>query len=56
MTSTGLDVGDGTLRRKSIGAIELQTPDGRRRTVQLEDLSEADQKLAAQFGYKPVCS
>jgi hypothetical protein len=55
-TTTGVEIGGEKLRRKSLGAIELQTPDGRRRTIQLEDLSEADQKLAAQFGYKPVGS
>lgn len=35
-------------------SIQYQDPNGRRRTVQLEDLSEADRALAAEFGYKPV--
>jgi hypothetical protein len=43
------------LRRRSHGVIELQDDKGRRRTVQLEELSEADRALAEKFGYKPVC-
>ncbi|KAI9689655.1 MAG: hypothetical protein M1820_010125 [Bogoriella megaspora] len=42
------------LRKRSVGAIELQDSSGRRNTVQLEDLSEADRALAEKFGYKPV--
>ncbi len=55
MAATGVDIGhDPSLRRKSVSAIEIQDQSGRRRTIQLEELSEADQKLAAEFGYKPV--
>jgi hypothetical protein len=45
---------ESTLRRRSIGTIELNGPDGRRRTVDLSELSDADRQLAEQFGYKPV--
>ncbi|KAF2431328.1 amino acid transporter [Tothia fuscella] len=41
-------------RQPSHGAIELQDDKGRRRTVQLDELSEADRVLAEKFGYKPV--
>jgi hypothetical protein len=42
------------LRHRSQGVIELQDDHGRRRTVQLDELSEADRILAEKFGYKPV--
>jgi hypothetical protein len=42
-------------RRKSHGTIEIQDEHGRRRTIQLDDLNEADRALAEKFGYKPVC-
>lgn len=45
---------DPTLRRQSVGQIEINGPDGRRRTVDLSELNEADRALAEQFGYKPV--
>lgn len=41
-------------RKKSVGLVEIKGPDGQRKTVKLEDLSEADAQLAAQFGYNPV--
>ncbi|KAK3669341.1 polyamine transporter tpo5 [Recurvomyces mirabilis] len=41
-------------RKSSVGAVEMQGPGGTVRTVQLEDMSEADRALAAEFGYKPV--
>jgi len=41
-------------RRSSIGAVEIQDQSGRRHTVQLDELSDADRELAAKFGYKPV--
>lgn len=41
-------------RQKSVGTVELQGPGGVVRTVNLEELSEADRQLAAEFGYKPV--
>lgn len=39
-------------RRKS-SVVEIHGPDGVR-TVNLEDLNDADKALAAEFGYKPV--
>ncbi len=47
---------DSTLRRRSVGTVEINGPDGRRKTVDLGDMSEADRQLAEQFGYKPVRS
>lgn len=38
-----------------MGVVELQDDSGRRRTVQLDELNDADRALAEQFGYKPVC-
>ena len=38
----------------SLSMLELPGPDGRRRSVAVEDLNEADRALAAEFGYKPV--
>jgi hypothetical protein len=34
--------------------VEINGPDGQKRTVNLQDLNEADAQLAAQFGYNPV--
>lgn len=45
---------DERMRKKSVGTVELQGPNGVVRTVNVEDLSEADRALAAEFGYKPV--
>lgn len=41
-------------RKASVGRIELQDDNGRRRTIQLDDLNDADRALAEKFGYKPV--
>jgi hypothetical protein len=41
------------LRKRSVGAIELKDSKGRRRTIQLEELTEADRELAEKFGYAP---
>lgn len=49
----GVEHQDG-LRRRSVGSIELQTSDGKRRSVALADLTDADRELAEKFGYKPV--
>jgi len=49
------DYNEAVLRKRSVGNIELQDSKGRRRTVQLEDLTDADRELAEKFGYKPVC-
>jgi hypothetical protein len=48
--------GDGTTRqrKKSTGLIEINGPDGQRKTLNLAEMSDADAQLAAQFGYKPV--
>jgi hypothetical protein len=46
--------GEEGLRRRSVGAVEINAPDGRRKTIQLDDLSAADRELAEKFGYKPV--
>lgn len=39
-------------RKKSM--VEITGEDGHTRTVNLQELNEADAQLAAQFGYKPV--
>lgn len=44
------------LRRRDVGQVEMQDEHGRRRTVDLADLNDADRALAEQFGYKPVCA
>ncbi|PMD48685.1 amino acid transporter [Hyaloscypha variabilis F] len=41
-------------RRKSTGIIEINGPEGQRKTLNLAEMSDADAQLAAQFGYKPV--
>ena len=41
-------------RKESMTAVEIIGPGGQRRSVAVEDLSEADRALAAEFGYKPV--
>ena len=41
------------LRKGSVGAIEIDDH-GRRRTIDVADLNEADLALAQQFGYHPV--
>lgn len=56
-TNTGalnVPIDEGELRRRSVGTVEIQDSHGRRRTVQLDELSAADRALAEQFGYKPV--
>lgn len=45
---------DDMRRKGSVGSVELQGPGGTVRTVQLEELNDADRALAAEFGYKPV--
>lgn len=46
--------GDRAARKGSVGQIELTDDKGRRRTVQLDELTAADRELAEKFGYKPV--
>lgn len=41
-------------RKNSVGTVELQGPGGQVRTVNLEEMTDADRALAAEFGYKPV--
>jgi hypothetical protein len=41
-------------RKRSVGLVEIDGPDGQRKTINLAELSDADAQLAAQFGYKPV--
>jgi hypothetical protein len=41
-------------RKESLTNIEIRDRDGRMRSVAVEDLTEADKALAAEFGYKPV--
>lgn len=41
-------------RRRSVGSVEVQGTDGRKRSVALDDLTDADRALAEKFGYKPV--
>ena len=55
--ATGLEAGDlhaTQMRKRSIGSVELTDKSGRRRTVQLDELTDADRALAEKFGYKPV--
>ena len=57
--ASGLEAGPmdaSHLRRRSMGSVELTDKSGRRRTVQLDELNEADRALAEKFGYKPVRS
>ena len=42
------------MRKRSQGGLEMADEHGRRKTIQLEELSAADRALAEQFGYKPV--
>ncbi|KAI4095104.1 MAG: hypothetical protein LQ339_007367 [Xanthoria mediterranea] len=48
------DIEDMRHRKKSVGVVELQGLNGQTRVVNLEQLTDADVKLAAQFGYQPV--
>jgi hypothetical protein len=41
-------------RKGSATAVELTDERGRRKTVQLDLLNDADRELAEKFGYKPV--
>ena len=46
--------GGGVTHRRKKSLVEISGPDGHARTVNLQDLNEADAQLAEQFGYKPV--
>ena len=41
-------------RKESIQNVQITDSKGRTRSVAVEDLTEADKALAAEFGYKPV--
>jgi hypothetical protein len=41
-------------RKQSVGAFQIATENGTTRTVQLDELSDADRELAEKFGYNPV--
>jgi len=43
------------MRKRSAGNVDIQDEHGRRRTVALDELNDADRALAEKFGYKPVC-
>jgi hypothetical protein len=45
---------DPEVRHRKKSLVAINTPDGHTKTVNLEELSNADAQLAAQFGYKPV--
>jgi len=47
--------GESQMRKRSAGQVDLQDEHGRRRTVALDELNDADRALAEKFGYKPVC-
>jgi hypothetical protein len=48
------DLDNAQIRRKSKGVIELKDEHGRRRTIQVDELTAADRELAEKFGYNPV--
>lgn len=48
------DIEDLRQRKKSVGVVELQDPNGEARVVNLEELTDANAELAAKFGYQPV--
>ncbi|KAF2863179.1 amino acid transporter [Piedraia hortae CBS 480.64] len=41
-------------RRQSVSTVEMRDRDGAVRVLSIDELNEADQALAAEFGYKPV--
>jgi hypothetical protein len=41
-------------RKGSVAAVELWDSEGHRRTMALDDMSDADRELAEKYGYKPV--
>lgn len=45
---------DGDVRRRKSSLVELAGPNGTVRNVAIDELSDADRALAAEFGYKPV--
>jgi len=54
-STSGAQFGDATRRKSSLGTLNFQDPNsGAIRTVNLDELNDADRALAAEFGYKPV--
>jgi hypothetical protein len=49
-----LQIPSGEARQRKKSIFEITGPDGQRKLINLQELSEADAQLAAQFGYKPV--
>jgi hypothetical protein len=45
---------DPEVRHRKKSLVAINGPDGRSKILNLEELSNADAQLAAQFGYKPV--
>jgi hypothetical protein len=45
---------DPEVRHRKKSLVTINAPNGQSRVVNLEELSNADAQLAAQFGYKPV--
>ncbi|RDL42301.1 Uncharacterized protein BP5553_02280 [Venustampulla echinocandica] len=45
---------DARHRKRSTGLVEIHDASGHTKRVNLEEMSDADAQLAAQFGYKPV--
>jgi hypothetical protein len=43
------------LRQRKQSVIQIANEDGQLRTVQLDEMSDADRELAEKFGYNPVC-
>jgi hypothetical protein len=43
-----------THRKGSVAAVELVDSHGRRKTVHLDGMTDADRELAEKYGYKPV--
>jgi hypothetical protein len=54
MSLEATPVADLRKRKQSVGAIQIADKSGELRTVQLEELTEADRELAERFGYNPV--
>lgn len=53
--STLKEPGVGEMRKRSVGTVErADNGRGRRSTIAVQDLNEADRALAQEFGYQPV--
>jgi hypothetical protein len=47
-------IGELRQRQQSVGAIQITDKSGQKKTVQLEEMTDADRDLAEKFGYQPV--